>query len=95
MGPAGPAGPPVCCTASPRAQLRTWVDAHYTRIPLRAKNTGTKLMDLYAAYAAAQPPVHAKMLGKTTFGKMLNAVFPNIGPHTNGIHTVSGIYLLK
>lgn len=94
VGPAGPAGP-AAGTASPRAQLRAWVDAHYTRIPLRAKNTGTKLMELYAAYAAAQPPVHAKMLGRNTFAKMLNIVFPNIGPHNNRDNTVSGIYLLK
>jgi hypothetical protein len=34
-------------------------------------------------------------MGKILFAKMLNAVFPNIGPHKNSNHTVSGIYLLR
>ena len=42
-----------------------------------------------------RPPVHAKVIGKILFGKMLNAVFPNIGPHKNAQSTVSGIYLLR
>jgi hypothetical protein len=33
-------------------------------VPLREKDTGTKLEALYAAYAAASPPVHAKVLGQ-------------------------------
>ena len=66
----------------------------YTRVPLREKDAGTKLERLYAAYITMAPPVHTKALGKTTFGKMLNAVFSNIGPHKNRACTVSGIYLL-
>jgi hypothetical protein len=80
---------------SPVAQLRTWVDAHYTRIPLRAKDTGTKLMAVYAAYNAASPRVHAKMLGKTTLGRMLSAIYPGIGPHDDTTGNVSGLYLLR
>ncbi len=34
---------------------------------------------LYTAYTTVQPPVHAKVLGKILFGKMLNTVFPNVG----------------
>ena len=60
----------------------------------REKDAGTKLERLYAAYITMAPPVHTKALGKTTFGKMLNAVFSNIGPHKNRASTVSGIYLL-
>jgi hypothetical protein len=78
-----------------REKLRQWVEAHYTRVPLREKDTGTKLMTLYYAYTNATPPVHAKLLGRNTFGKMLNAVYPNVGPHNNNTNTVSGIYLLR
>jgi hypothetical protein len=44
-------------------------------VPLREKDAGTKLERLYAAYITMAPPVHTKALGKTPFGKMLNAVF--------------------
>ena len=27
--------------------------------------------------------------------KLLNAVYPNIGPHKNSNHTVNGLYLLR
>ena len=56
---------------SQAAQLGAWVDARYTHVPLREKDTGTKLEALYGAYVAASPPVHAKVLGKILFGKML------------------------
>ena len=32
---------------------------------------------------------------QATLAKMLNAIFPNIGPHKNGACTVSGLYLLR
>jgi hypothetical protein len=79
----------------PEAKLRDWVEANYVHIPPREKDFGTKLMSLYAAYTTTVPPVHARMLGKTTFGKMLAAVFPNIGPHVNSTRTVNGLYLLR
>jgi hypothetical protein len=77
------------------ASLRSWVESNYTHVPLREKGTGTKLEALYTAYATAVPPVHTKALGKTTFGKMLSAVYLGIGPHRNGACTVSGLYLLR
>jgi hypothetical protein len=78
-----------------REKLRQWVEAHYTRVPLREKDTGTKLEALYTAYTTATPPVHAKLLGKIKLAQMLNAVYPNIGPHKNTNHTINGIYLLR
>ena len=48
-------------------------------MPLREKDSGTKLEALYTAYTSAQPPVHAKLLGKIKFGKMLGAVYVGIG----------------
>jgi hypothetical protein len=80
---------------TPEGKLRAWVEEHYEHVPLREKDSGTKLDALYTAYTTAAPPVHAKLLGKILFGKMLNAVFPNIGPHKNSACTVSGIYLLR
>ena len=80
---------------SPEGKLHAWVERNYTHVPLREKDSGTKLHTLYAAYASATPPVHTKLLGKILFGKMLNAAFPNIGPHKNCACTVSGIYLLR
>jgi hypothetical protein len=80
---------------SPEDRLRAWVEEHYTHVPLREKDKGTKLEPLYTAYATSAPPVHAKPLGKILFAKMLNSVFPNIGPHKNGACTVSGLYLLR
>ncbi len=103
--PSGSAPTPTPTCASPvaladarapaTAKLRAWVEEHYTHVPLREKDTGTKLMTLYAAYTTAVPSVHAKMLGRNTFAKMLNAVYQNIGPHNNTTNTVSGIYLLR
>jgi hypothetical protein len=80
---------------TPEGKLRAWVEEHYSHVPLREKDSGTKLEVLHTAYVAASPPVHAKTLGKILFGKMLNAVFPNIGPHRNLSNTVSGLYLLR
>ena len=80
---------------SPEDRLRAWVEEHYAHVPLREKDKGTKLEPLYTAYATSAPPVHAKPLGKILFAKMLNSVFPNIGPHKNGACTVSGLYLLR
>ena len=77
------------------AQLRKWVDERYVHIALKEKDTGTKLEALYAAYTTAAPPVHAKLLGRNKFARMLNAVYPNIGPHKNGARTVGGLYLLR
>lgn len=82
-------------TPTSEAMLRTWVEEHYAHVPLREKNTGTKLEALYTAYVVACPPVHARPLGKIMFAKMLNSAFPNIGPHKNGACTVSGLYLLR
>ena len=77
------------------ACLRSWVESKYARIPLREKDTGSKLEALHPTYATAVPQVHAKLMGKTTFGKMLSAVYPGVGPHRNGACTVSGLYLLR
>ncbi len=79
---------------TPEGKLRAWVEDNYAHVPLREKDAGTKLEVLYAAYTLAAPPVHAKVLGKTTFGKMLNAIYPNVGPHKIAQNTVNGIYLL-
>ena len=62
---------------------------------LREKDSGTKLEALYAAYAAASPAVHARMLGRNTFAQMLNAVFPNIGPHQTSLADRARVYLLR
>jgi hypothetical protein len=80
---------------TPEGRLRAWVESNYTHVPLREKDTGTKLEALFGVYTSATPPVHQKLLGKTTFGKMLSAVYPGIGPHKNGAGTVSGLYLLR
>lgn len=82
-------------TPTSEGELREWVEEHYAHVPLREKDTGTKLEALYAAYVSTAPPVHAKILGRNTFGKMLNAVYTNIGPHKNGAATISGLYLLR
>jgi hypothetical protein len=86
---------PTSHDAEERCKLRAWVEEQYTRVPLREKDSGTKLEALYSAYATASPPVHARLLGKTTFGKMLNAVYPHVGPYKNRARTVSGLYLLR
>jgi hypothetical protein len=79
---------------TPEGKLRAWVEESYTHLPLREKDSGTKLEVLYAAYTAASPPLHSKVLGKILFGKMLNAVYPHIGPHRN-TNSSAWIYLLR
>ena len=79
---------------TPEGKLRAWVEEHYTHVPLREKDKGTKLEALYSAYTTAVPSVHTKLLGRNTFAKMLNAVFPNIGPYRNNDGTIKGLYLL-
>ena len=80
---------------TPEAKLRAWVEEHYAHVPLREKDTGMKLEALYAAYTTATPAVHTRVLGRNTLAKMLNAVYPSIGPHRNTTNTISGIYLLR
>ena len=79
---------------TPEAKLRAWVEERYVHVPLKEKDTGTKLEALYTAYTTSTPPVHAKLLGKILFAKMLNAVFPNVGPHRNTASTAWN-YLLR
>jgi hypothetical protein len=43
---------------------------------MTSPDSGTRLEAIYAAYTACAPPVHARVLGKILFAKMLNAVFP-------------------
>jgi hypothetical protein len=84
----------ACVAQTPEGKLRAWVEEHYSHVPMREKDTGTKLDSLYTAYVAAAPPVHAKILGKIKLGRMLNAVYPNVGPH----RTTTGaaeVYLLR
>jgi hypothetical protein len=79
---------------TPEGKLREWVEEHYAHVPQRDKDSGTKLEVLHTAYTTCSPPIHQKLLGKILFGKMLNAVYPNIGPHRD---TTSGmlVYLLR
>ena len=79
---------------SQEASLRSWVEANYTHIPLREKDRGAKLEALHTTYATAVPQVHARILGKTTFGRMLVAVYPGIGPH-RGSSGETGLFLLR
>jgi hypothetical protein len=80
---------------TPEGRLRAWVEANYTHIPLREKDTGTKLEALYAAYTSATPPIHQKVLGRNKFAAMLGAVYAGIGPHRNAAGSVNGLYLLR
>ena len=80
---------------TPEGKLRAWVEEHYSHVPLREKDTGTKLEALYASYFSATPPVHQKILGRNKFAAMLVSVYPGVGPHRNLANTVSGIYLLR
>jgi hypothetical protein len=80
---------------TPEGKLREWVEEHYTHVPLKEKDTGTKLEAIYAAYVATAPPVHTKALGRNTFAKLLSSIYPNVGPHKNSNHTVSGLFLLR
>ena len=80
---------------TPEGKLRAWVEEHYSHVPLREKDTGTKLEALYATYASCAPPVHTKVLGRNTFAQMLNAVYTNIGPHQTSLSDRSRVYLLR
>jgi hypothetical protein len=80
---------------TPEGRLRAWVEANYTHVPLREKDTGTKLEALYSAYTSASQPVHQKPLGRNKFAQMLSGVYPGIGPHKNASSTVTGLYLLR
>jgi hypothetical protein len=80
--------------ATAEEKLRAWVDSKYTRIPLREKDTGSKLEALHTAYASAALPVHQSCLGKTTFGRMLCSVYPGVGPH-RGSAGETGLFLLR
>jgi hypothetical protein len=75
------------------APLRAWVESTYTHVPLREKDSGMKLGDLFCAYVMAG--VHADPVGKITFAVMLKSLYPGIGPHKNAQSTVSGLYLLR
>jgi hypothetical protein len=79
---------------TPEGRLRAWVESNYTHVPLREKDTGSKLEALHTAYASAAPPVHQKLLGKTTFGKLLCTVYPGVGPY-RGSAGETGIFLLR
>ena len=81
-------GPAQIRTWTPEGKLRAWVEQHYLHVPLREKDTGTKLEALYAAYWSSVPPVHSKLLGRNKFAAMLSAVYPNIGPHRNKESTI-------
>ena len=87
--------PPLAVSWDEKDRLRSWVESNYTKVPLKEKDTGTKLEGLFSAYASATPPVHVKQLGKIKLAQMLSAVYPGIGPHRNGAGTASGIYLLR
>ena len=86
---------PVAAHPSPEEKLRAWVEANYTRISLREKDSGTKLETLYTAYTTCVPPIHQKVLGRNTFAQMLNAVYTNIGPHQTSLSDRSRVYLLR
>ena len=92
---AAPLAAPVAAHPSPEEKLRAWVEANYTRISLREKDSGTKLEQLYTAYTTCVPPVHVKPLGKILFAKLLGVVYQNVGPYRNSAGTVSGLYLLR
>ena len=76
--------------SSPEDKLRAWVKAN----PLREKDSGAKLEALYTAYTTCLPPVHAKLLGKIKFGRMLNDVYAHIGPHRTTMGAAE-VYLLR
>jgi hypothetical protein len=80
---------------APEGKLRAWVEEHYVHVPLREKDTGTKLEALYSAYLSVTPPVHQKTLGRNKFAAMLSSVYAGIGPHRNSAGAVNGLYLLR
>ena len=73
-----------------------WVEEHYSHVPLREKDTGTKLEALYASYFSTAPPVHQKILGRKHIRKVALFDIPPVwGPIEFLANTVSGIYLLR
>jgi hypothetical protein len=80
---------------TPEGRLRAWVEANYTHVPLREKDSGTKLEALYSAYTTATPPVHQKPLGKIKFAQMMGASYQGIGPHRASSGNAGGLYLLR
>ncbi len=85
---------PAAARRSPTMGLRLWVEEKYTRVPLHAKDTGTRLEELYSAYTAMAPPVHARPLGKILFAKMIESIYPGIGGH-RGKDGSKGIVLVS
>jgi len=75
-------------TRSEEQILRAWVDQGYARLDRSRKEGGMRLRDLYDAYVAAVPGVHARPIPKIRFGAMIRAILPGIGPHL-------GLYLLQ
>jgi hypothetical protein len=92
--PTAPMAATAPTAATAEAKLRAWVEAHYEHVPRREKGRGTKLEAIYAAYTTAQPPVHARVLGKILFAKLLDSVYPGVGPH-RGSDGSKGIFLLR
>ena len=84
----------VAAALTPEGKLRAWVDANYAPVPIKEKDSGSKLDALYSAYFAAAPPVHAKPLGKILFAKMLTSVCAGVGPHKNSTGSAH-VYLLR
>jgi hypothetical protein len=80
---------------TPEEKLRAWVEESYVRVPLRDKDSGTKLEPLFGAYTAAVPPVHIPLLGRNKFAAMLSGIRPDIGPHKSRNGNVGGLYLLR
>jgi hypothetical protein len=78
---------------TPEGKLRAWVEGHLEHVPLGGKDGGSKLEELHGEYVRAG--VHAKPLGKTTFGAMLRGVYPGVGPHKSTSGAVNGLYLLR
>jgi hypothetical protein len=68
--------------------LRAWVDRGYVRIDRSQKDAGMRMRDIYDAYVAAVPRVHARLIPKFRFGAMIREMFPGVGPH-------DGMYLLQ
>jgi hypothetical protein len=77
---------------TPEGKMRAWVEANYTRVADKAN--GTKLEDLYTAYTAMVPGVHARPLGRNHFARMIESVYQGVGPH-RGENGTRGIYLLR
>jgi hypothetical protein len=84
---------PAAARRSPTMGLRLWVEENYAHVTLCEKNTGAKLNTLYTAYTSMVPPVHTRVLGRNHFAKMLESIYPGIGPHRSA--GTRGIYLLR